>query len=240
MFHIHTPHGEFNYTIKRIKRHRLSLRIGFEGIRIIASPSISLANIETFILQHSQWLAEKQKQFDQKRPNPINRWEINQHIHYLGKQVLIKPHFSNTTPLFLGQAEAPEHGDILLVDNISYTHITDAIAQQCTYWLKQQALHWFKKRMIWFEQQTGRQAKGLRLSKATRSWGQCNSKGIIGLNWRLIHLPPKQIDYVIAHELAHLKHMNHSKAFWQEVADIMPDYLAHKAAIKQQSIIFLT
>ena len=69
----------------------------------------------------------------------------------------------------------------------------------------------------------------LRLSSAKHRWGSCNSKREIRLNWRLIHYPPHLIDYVVAHELAHLLHMDHSPLFWKAVEGLLPDYQkAHK------------
>lgn len=235
-YHLQTEHGHFNYIIKRSKRQRLSLQIGYDGIIARASLSEPIENITQFIQKNSAWLAKKQQHFA-KKPNPINRWEINQHFQLLGKAILLKHHFCNAPPLFIGDTQHPQHGDILLIDTITYP--TCPIEQCVQPWLKEQAMKWLSTRLLWFEQNSGIKCTGLRLSKARQSWGQCNSKGVIGLNWRLIHLPPEQIDYVIAHELAHLTYMNHSPSFWDEVARIMPNYEIHKAAIKEQGGIFL-
>ncbi|MCG7756220.1 MAG: M48 family metallopeptidase, partial [Nitrosomonas sp.] len=71
-----------------------------------------------------------------------------------------------------------------------------------------------------------------RLSRAKTRWGSCNSRGLVTLNWRLIQLPLHLIDYVVAHELAHLIEMNHSKAFWRLVGAIYPDYQAARNMLK--------
>jgi predicted metal-dependent hydrolase len=62
------------------------------------------------------------------------------------------------------------------------------------------------------------------LSSARTRWGSCNSDGSIRLNWRLMHFPHEIIDYVICHELAHLKELNHGAEFWQTVGELFPDY----------------
>lgn len=64
-------------------------------------------------------------------------------------------------------------------------------------------------------------------------WGSCSRRGTISLNWRLVQTPDWVRDYVILHELAHLRHMNHSRAFWEELAGVCPDYLQAKAWIKR-------
>lgn len=237
-YYIDTPHGRFEFTLQRAKRRRLTLHVGVEGINVSASPTEPMSNIIHLIQHNSAWLKEKQIYYTHNKPPKHNHWTINGSFLYLGKYILIKPHFAAMSPLFTGNPDAPEHGDLLLIDNLTHT-TPNTVENQCQQWLQQHALRWFKERLQWFQQHTGRSCQAIRLSKAMRSWGQCNSQGIIGLNWRLIHLPPKQIDYVIAHELAHIKYMNHSKAFWQEVATIMPDYEPYKAAIRQQSLISL-
>ena len=72
----------------------------------------------------------------------------------------------------------------------------------------------------------------LSLSSARTRWGCCSASGI-RLNWRLIHLPLDLVDYVVAHELAHLREMNHSARFWAEVARLCPDWRERRAALKK-------
>ncbi|ETD70190.1 hypothetical protein V757_08015 [Pelistega indica] len=235
-FRISTKHGDFEYVIKRRRWQKLSISVGHNGIIVRATLSEPLSNIETMLRSLSEWIANKKAYYESIRPEKINHWQINNTIQYLGKTILLKPHFSNTSPIFLGDVLAPQDNDILLID-IHSSDIPIKIA--CQQWLQIQALSWFSKRLTALSTPLQLEYSRLRLSYAMRSWGQCNSKKVIGLNWRLIHLPTKQIDYVIAHELAHLKHMNHSKAFWQEVGRIMPDYEIHKKALKQQSLFFL-
>ena len=67
-------------------------------------------------------------------------------------------------------------------------------------------------------------------------WGSCSSKQNLNFNWRLVHFPPQVIDYVIIHELAHLKEMNHSTRFWQLVRTFDPDFPKHKGYLKRNGI----
>lgn len=104
--------------------------------------------------------------------------------------------------------------------------------------LQRYALTYFQGRLEEFAYVLAQFAPGiplppLRLSNARTRWGSCSRRSGIRLNWRLIHLPPAQIDYVVAHEMAHLVEMNHSPRFWAVVATIMPGYEAAKAALRQ-------
>jgi predicted metal-dependent hydrolase len=77
---------------------------------------------------------------------------------------------------------------------------------------------------------------GWRLSSARTQWGSCSHDGRVRLNWRLVHFPLPVIDYVIAHELAHLRELNHSPRFWREVARLLPSFEAARDQIKRVEI----
>ena len=79
--------------------------------------------------------------------------------------------------------------------------------------------------------------KSLRLSSAQTRWGSASADGSIRLNWRLIHFAPAIIDYVVAHELAHLREMNHSPAFWETVRSVLPDFERSREALRGESIV---
>ena len=70
---------------------------------------------------------------------------------------------------------------------------------------------------------------GMRVTSARTRWGSCSSRGVISFSWRLMRMPPEFIEYVVVHELAHLREMNHGPRFWAVVADVMPDWKARRA-----------
>ncbi len=95
-------------------------------------------------------------------------------------------------------------------------------------------LNWtLSLRISVFAAQIGKQPTKTRITQARTRWGSCSSKGSIAFNWRLAMAPPEIVDYIIVHELAHLIHPNHSRAFWDEVARILPDYKARKQWLKR-------
>jgi predicted metal-dependent hydrolase len=100
--------------------------------------------------------------------------------------------------------------------------------------LQVRALSLFGERLAHYAQRLGLLAPPLRLSSARTRWGSCSLKSGIRINWRLIHLPLPLIDYVIAHELAHLREMNHSPRFWAVVAQLYPDWAAARNELKRR------
>ena len=94
----------------------------------------------------------------------------------------------------------------------------------------------FEARLNFFASQMGVQWRKLSLSNAGSRWGSARIDGAIRLNWRLIHLKPDAIDYVVVHELAHLREMNHSPAFWKVVAEILPDHVERRKALQKENL----
>jgi predicted metal-dependent hydrolase len=99
-------------------------------------------------------------------------------------------------------------------------------------WLQNEARALFRERLELYEKRLGTRHRVLRLSSAKTRWGSCSADGQILLNWRLIHFPLSTIDYVVAHELAHLKEMNHGPRFWATVATLLPDYEAAREQVR--------
>lgn len=101
--------------------------------------------------------------------------------------------------------------------------------------LKREAKHYLPRRLEWVANTYDHEYSKVRFSHAGGRWGSCNSKGVISLNIALMNLPYELIDYVIMHELAHTKHMNHSSSFWAEVERMDPEYKAHRDWIKKHT-----
>jgi len=101
-------------------------------------------------------------------------------------------------------------------------------------WLQRQARRVFDERCRHFAQQLGVRVTRLALSSAQTRWGSASVDGSIRLNWRLIHFALPTIDYVVAHELAHLRHMDHSPRFWDVVRSVVPDYEQRRGGLKDE------
>jgi predicted metal-dependent hydrolase len=101
-------------------------------------------------------------------------------------------------------------------------------------WLRAQALSILTPRTAFYAARLGCSAPTVSLSNAERQWGLCTAQGAIRYSWRLVHLAPSLVDYVIAHEVAHLVEMNHSKRFWRVVESLYPDWRDARARLERE------
>jgi predicted metal-dependent hydrolase len=103
-------------------------------------------------------------------------------------------------------------------------------------WLMRQAKRIFTERLNHFAPRLQVQWKKLSLSSASTRWGTASADGSIRLNWRLVHFKMDVIDYVVAHELSHLRVMNHGPQFWETVGTVMPDYALRRRQLKDDAL----
>lgn len=214
------------YTIRRRPRRSLSLNIDHRGLRVLGPMRTTLREVETLIHTHEDWILKK---LDEWRDVRLHRgWTIvaEEPLPYLGAPV---PVMTRSHTLRKPRLELVD-GQLLLA-----THDPRDIAanhRALVLWLREQAMICFEKRVAHYAGQLGVAMPTLALTQAKTRWGSCNNRGHIRLNWRLIHLPLPMIDYVVAHELAHLKEMNHSPRFWAVVETMIPDWRQAKRSLR--------
>ena len=110
----------------------------------------------------------------------------------------------------------------------------DQIRELVQAWLQRQARRVFEERCAHFAPKLGVRVRRLSLSSAATRWGSASADGSVRLNWRLIHFALPVIDYVVTHELAHLREMNHSPAFWEVVRSVLPDFERSRGALRSE------
>lgn len=228
--HIRLGDEVTRYLIKRSRRRgSITLTIDEQGLRVGAPWRASPRTIENQVRKHGAWVLRKLAEWQERR-TPPRRWQDGETLMLLGE------------PLRLTFAPAPrppaQDGERLLV-GASVHRSPDDVAKQVIAWLRQQALACFHIRVAHYLLLLAVPAPEIRLSNARTRWGSCHGKGRISLNWRLIQVPLPLIDYVIVHELAHLREMNHSPRFWRTVGRVIPDYAARKREIRTEAHRYL-
>ncbi len=105
-------------------------------------------------------------------------------------------------------------------------------AEEERYWRKQAGIY-LAERCAYYAPLLGVTYGPIRINGAKTRWGSCSSTGSINFTWKLMFVPEELIDYVVVHELAHRKEMNHSERFWKTVEGILPDYRQRRAALRE-------
>jgi len=220
------------YELRRSKRRSIGFLIADEGLRITAPRWVTLADIEQAIQEKQHWIISKlreKRELVNKRLQATMRWEDGARLPYLGTQVTLRITYQSRTTVVHDAGQNVLH--ISLPPNFHEQQLKDRVQS----WLQQEAKRVFNQRMPVFAQRLGVSYHSMSLSSAGTRWGSCTSQGKIRLNWRLIHFSPEIIDYVVAHELSHLREMNHSPQFWATVESIYPEYEHAKRKLRQHA-----
>ena len=253
------------FVLIRSRRRSIGFVIGEQGLRVTAPNWVTLQQIDSAVIEKMPWIMSKLKNWQSRKEQLAmshTRWQSGGELPYLGCKITLRngifqpqavgsqavdlqavdlqaldlhaQRVSHGGPFFDGNLESPEPGQALW---LPLPHDADAnrMRDMAQAWLQNRARSWFAQRLKYFTDVTGLHVRKWRLSSAATRWGSCTSDGSIMLNWRLIHFTPMIIDYVIAHELAHLREMNHSHDFWAEVQQLYPDYQSARQMLNQHT-----
>jgi len=154
-------------------------------------------------------------------------------IPYLGKELrinILKTPFS-----FERIIEKNEELFIQIPAFTQRANSNDFLKQILGRWLKSQARRIFTEKATYFSARMGCLVNGIAIKDTKSRWGSCSSRGNLNFNWRVIMAPLPVVDYLVVHETAHLKEMNHSPRFWNLVSTCCPDYKNHIAWLRASS-----
>ena len=220
-----------SYVFERARRRSIGFLVGAEGLVVRAPSWVTLREVDAAVQEKGAWIVAKLQQFKQRQTEQFQQaieWRHGAHVPFLGGTVQ------------LCVLDAPQHEAAPDVQRLPVSvppgASTTQVREVAEAWLKKQACTLFEQRLQHFAPLLGVRWCKLSLSSANTRWGSARSDGHIRLNWRLIHLPVSQIDYVVVHELAHLREMNHSPRICETVSKVMPDYAQRRKALKQAPI----
>jgi predicted metal-dependent hydrolase len=215
-----------NYQLERRSRRTVGLKITNDGLVVHAPKHILEFQLKKLLQEKSNWIISKLEARKKNFVPPLD-WQDGETLQLLGNAIALHVIYDskNKQPLF-------DH-DSLTIKSPDVAEPT-LVQRKVVQWYKKQALTDFSRRLEMLAAKLGVPTPPLKLSNAQSRWGSCSSIGDIRLNWRLLQAPPHIINYVICHELAHLKEMNHSAKFWAVVSVLYPDY---KHAEKELKLI---
>ena len=210
--------------IIRSKRKTIALVVSHDATLVVRVPMMTtLEYIENIVFKKRFWINEKKKQVLKNGSLSKAKEFVNgEGFSYLGETYKLK----------IENCE-----DIKIADYLYFPqkYISQSRIKMIE-WYKQKALEIIIERVRWYSQITGWKFKSISITNAKKQWGSCGPSGSINFAWRLIMVPLDVIDYVVVHELAHIKEKNHASGFWNNVKTVLPDYKSRQRWLKDNGI----
>jgi predicted metal-dependent hydrolase len=188
-------------------------------VRIHAPSWTPRAEIESYVRQQHDWLHRAWTRMQARAPQAAAAPASE--VRYLGRTLAL-----DIRPALFG--EVFRHGGTLRV----HAPLDADSGALIRAWFHARAARILAWRLARIARRLGRAPSRFALSDAQTQWGSCTRRGHVRLNWRLVQAPLTLIDYVAAHELAHLVHLDHSPRFWAQVAELCPDALARRTELR--------
>ena len=234
---IHIEGRLVGITIQRSRRRRRTVALSVRNnndVILMTPTGISAAELQRFALHKSAWILGKLKKFELEQPRSEPSQES---AHYMGRKYSLK---MGKSPLLRNGGFCEIHENTLHIyvpTNLSPKNEKSAARQVLACWYQKMAAEVFEARAKIYAAKLGVQYKSIKLMDPKTRWGSCDKHGKLMFSWRTIMLPLVLIDYLIVHELCHLVHFNHSKAYWHLVETILPDYKYRRKALRQSEIL---
>ncbi|MGD0279569.1 MAG: SprT family zinc-dependent metalloprotease [Smithella sp.] len=223
------------YTLNRSKKRRktISLQIGNNSEITICAPYYTpVVEINRFVEEKQNWISKTiQKRSQASLLNKKKDYIKGEFFYYLGQPYPLEAYFEpleNTGVIFWNSRfflNCPENRDMK-----KYYFVL---------WYKKKAGEHISARVEHFSRELNLQPRATRITSAQQRWGSCSEDNSLAFSFRLIMAPPEVIDYVIIHELMHIRQKNHSSKFWNLVVGLMPNYKEHRRWLRDNNHKFI-
>lgn len=212
------------YRFRRARRRTIGIAVDEHGLHAAAPRWATIGEVEGFMREKERWILKRLDEMAGRKRVPFV-WAPGARLPYLGREIVLE-----VAPMKGARLE----GDRLRVGTAAGVTLRAGTLE----WLRASALAHYRERTAVLVQGIRLPHPEVGLSNAKTQWGSCtrraDGRARVLINWRLVHFELPLIDYVIAHELGHLAHMNHSAAFWRVVESIFPDYESARKALRHR------
>ncbi len=237
------------YVVVQSRRKTISITVEPDQKVLVKAPNqISSEEIQRVVQKKAAWIARKRREFVEKEYGDVLGFKEGRRLWYQGKAYSLQiykekgvkerePEAIKGEAFFLEGEKENRHGRVGILGEhmIVYAESGQAteIRQQLLQWYYEKARQWIFKLVAHYSSFFEESVNRISIKDQKSLWGSCSSNKNLNFNWRLIMAPPEVAEYVVVHEMCHLKYMNHSPEFWKEVADILPDYQEWKQWLKE-------
>ncbi|MCL6563754.1 MAG: M48 family metallopeptidase [Firmicutes bacterium] len=205
----------------RPRRRHPAIAVGAQReVTVLLPPGMDPRCAPALLQQKASWVL---RQLERPRPTP-HQFCSGEHFSLRGLPLVLEVVITPGTP-----ATAKAEGDRLIVQVPHPQNVRSALVA----WYQGQAREWLAARVLAFSQRVKSVPAALQVRDYRSRWGVCHQDGRVSYNWRIVQAPPFVIDYVVVHELTHLRHLHHQAAFWKALARILPDYDAARRWLRE-------
>ena len=228
------------YEMRRARRRSIGFVVGPEGLTVSAPRWVGVKEVDSALQDKRGWILRKlreQRERAARLQSARVDWRDGTELPFLGETVIVVLDPRVAGAVLDATADGlPGLARRLLRVGLPHTAEPEQIRDAVQGWLQRQARRLFEERCALFAPRLQVRVRRIALSSAATRWGSASADGSIRLNWRLVHFGLAVIDYVVAHELAHLREMNHSPAFWDVVRSVLPDYEQSRLALREGQV----
>lgn len=222
-----------HFDLKRSKRTTLGITVKPDSsVEVTAPTEKPIEDVKYYLAKRGNWIARKQRHFEKLRPLPIHRNYVAGETHmYLGRQYRLK--------IVIGKISSAKLSGPFIRVTVPDKQDHELVKYLVEAWYKVRASDTLLRRaqkVINEVRHLGIPEPELRIRKMTRRWGSCTDKGTVTMNIDLVKVPTVCIDYVIVHELCHLRHKNHGPQFWRLLTTAMPDWEKRRALLDRKQV----
>ena len=210
------------YTIRRSARRKKTVAVTVDqagSVLVVAPERVATDRLDAIVRRKAEWIERRLRNAETHGP-PLSPREFvsGESVLYLGRHYRLKVHPGET-------GEAKLRGGWLHVPAPAGSRPTaEVTCEALIAWLRRHAAARLPERVAVWQAKAGVPLPRVIVANQRRRWGSCDQRGTIRLNWRIIQAPMRLVDYVVVHELVHLRHRGHGRDYWQAVGRVMPDY----------------
>ena len=220
------------FVAKIIRTSRIktaSVKVEEGKVSVVVPQNLTDNGIEKLVKGKTRWIREKIYLHRQSAPSKSKEYISGESFSYLGRNYRLKLETRASTNVRLVNGR-------LLVSLPKASRTSANIQMALTGWYKSHAEQKLQEKVKRYAEIVGVKPVSVGISDFKSRWGSCHTNGKIQFNWKIVIAPNRVVDYVVVHELCHMKHHDHSPKFWKLVSKVMPDYLDCKEWLKENGM----
>ena len=221
------------YAIRRSARRKKTVAVTVDpsgDVLLVAPEDFSTSRLDAVVRRKAAWIVQRLRHVQSHDPPSSPREFVSgETVLYLGRHYRLKVHPN-------GPGEAKLRGGWLHVPAPEGQKQTLRVRAALVAWFRRHAAERLPERVEAWRAKAGVETPRVVIAGQQKRWGSCDRNGTIRLNWRIIQAPMRLVDYVVVHELVHLRHRGHGRDYWRALGRVMPDYERRREDLRQRGV----